>query len=226
MKPKEKERAISLREQGKTIKIIAEELKVSKGTVSVWVRHVKLTSKQAELIFEKNPLAKLGALRRKENAKIIRQKWQDEGKLQAKKQEWLHASGCMLYWGEGYKTKNTTGIANSDPNLLKLFIKFLKKYFGTTTQDIRITVNCYADSAEEIADKEAFWIDSLSLSKECLGKTQVNVAPKSSKGYYKNRVSNGTCKLIVKRSTKIVQHIFGAMQEYGQYEDQSLIDKK
>lgn len=36
----------------------------------------------------------------------------------------LHLAGCMLYWAEGAKSRNTIEFANSDPNMVRLFCRF------------------------------------------------------------------------------------------------------
>ena len=48
MKKIEKEEAISLREKGFSINDIARAVNVSKGTVSLWVRDIELTTKQRD----------------------------------------------------------------------------------------------------------------------------------------------------------------------------------
>ena len=47
-KYKEKIKAQELRERGRSIKEITKTLNVSKGSVSVWCRDIKLTKKQIE----------------------------------------------------------------------------------------------------------------------------------------------------------------------------------
>lgn len=45
-KSKEKNKALILRQNGESIKDIAKRLKISKSTVSLWCRDIKLTSEQ------------------------------------------------------------------------------------------------------------------------------------------------------------------------------------
>lgn len=47
----------------------------------------------------------------------------------AAERDWLHVAGCMLYWGEGNKGKNDLAITNSDPDLLRLFLRFLRECY-------------------------------------------------------------------------------------------------
>jgi len=47
------------------------------------------------------------------------------------KEERLFGLGIGLYWGEGNKAnKNIVKLGNSDPELLKVFIQFLVKFFN------------------------------------------------------------------------------------------------
>jgi transposase len=48
-KHKEKNLAMILRKEGKSIKEIAKFLNVSAGSVSIWVKQIKLTEKQKTL---------------------------------------------------------------------------------------------------------------------------------------------------------------------------------
>ena len=56
----------------------------------------------------------------------------------------LKVAGLMLYWGEGGKT-HTSGIdfANSDPSMIKVFLKFLRTIYQIDESRIRIYLYSY-----------------------------------------------------------------------------------
>jgi hypothetical protein len=123
----------------------------------------------------------------------------------------------MLYWAEGDKGRNGIAISNSDAEVLRFFASFLRAYFQVPNERMRIHCNLFADHLERQAEVEQFWLDVLELPRERLGKSIVNVFSKYSQKKRTNRLPYGTCKLAV-GSTQILQHIYGAIQEYGGFE--------
>ena len=65
----------------------------------------------------------------------------------------------------------------------------------------------------------ANWLKQLDLPRSCLRKPIINHLPTSSSGLRLNKLPYGVCTVGVKRSTWLVQHIFGAIQEYGAFEE-------
>ena len=123
MKIQEKEKSRLMRKQGKSIKEIAKELNVSKGSVSVWVRDIQLTQEQINLLKNKNFL--LGATKKREIYKDKRLKFQSYGSNRILANDKDFERVCLLYWAEGAKNKNSLKISNSDVNFMKFFIFWL-----------------------------------------------------------------------------------------------------
>ena len=69
----------------------------------------------------------------------------------------LLTAGVMLYWAEGakYKNKNTIDFANSNPEMISIFIKFLRDICGIQEKKLRIYLYCYAN--QDIRKLKAFW---------------------------------------------------------------------
>lgn len=124
----------------------------------------------------------------------------------------------MLYWGEGFKRRNVVGIANSDPNLLKLFLNFLYTCFDIEKKEVRVALYCYPDREYSLEDIKKYWLNYLSLTEENLSYThQINNRPISSVHKSKGRKLNyGVCRIVVCR-TDVIQKIFGAIQELGNF---------
>ena len=53
----------------------------------------------------------------------------------------LHQAGCMLYWAEGAKSRNSAKFANSDPPMMLLFRRFLTTALGVDRGEIRMSIN-------------------------------------------------------------------------------------
>lgn len=125
--------------------------------------------------------------------------------------------GCMLYWGEGSKSRHLAQISNSDVHLLRLFVRFLRAYFAVPDERIRVACHLFADHAARQREIEQYWLDALDLSSASLTKSQVNAYSRSSGRKRWNLLPHGTCRVTV-CSVDIVQHIYGAIQEYGGFD--------
>ena len=211
MKNIEKCKSQELRRQGKSVKFIARELKVSSGSVSRWVKDIELTEGQKSLL--KNNGANKGAEKTKENALLKRKSFQLEGRKLAKKKEPLHIAGCMLYWGEGGKRRNEVCLANSDPNLLKFFKSFLDFYFNLEDSDYTINCKLWTDKHSQ-SKIERYWLDFLELPESCLRSSTVNYQSRHSKNKRRGYLEYGCCTLNVCKS-QVIQSIYGSIQEYG-----------
>lgn len=215
-KPELRAEARRLRtEEGLSLREIVDRLGVSKSAASLWVRDVELTTEQRLVLEKRHSGYKGGHMGSRANRVKhleIRQGYQQEGRLKAKERDPLHIAGCMLYWGEGAKSRNDLQIANSDPDLLCFFIKFLRESLDVQDDDIIVRVHCYSGNDVSVEDIERYWLSALELPISCLRKSVINVQPKSSqqKG---RKLLYGVCHVSV-YSTRLLQHIYGAIQEY------------
>lgn len=123
----------------------------------------------------------------------------------------------MLYWAEGSRSRNSIQFANSDPALATLFVGFLRKYFALESDALRIECHLFADHIQRQQDIEQFWLDTLELPRSSLRKSTVNVYSKYSKKKRANKLPYGTVRICV-HSTRVVQSIYGSIQEYGGFE--------
>lgn len=119
-----------LRKQGKSVKEIALALKVSRSSVSLWVRDIELTEEQTQVLKDRQRLwgaQNSGAHVNRDKAQQRRAIAQETGRLKAKENNALHLAGCMLYWAEGAKSRNNVNFVNSDPNMSTLLFVFCGK---------------------------------------------------------------------------------------------------
>ena len=215
MKSEEREAARRLRqEQGLSVNEICKRLGVAKSSVSVWVRDIQLTAEQKaeleRLHYASRGQIEGGATNRK--FRNLRQQYQEEGRLKARERDPLHIAGCILYWGEGSKARNVLQLANSDPDLLQFYLQFLKQSLIVKNSQINLRIMCYTNNGLTQLDIENYWLQFLQIDIDRLRKTSVNMQPRSSqqKG---RKLLYGTCEISV-YSTRLIQHVFGAIQEY------------
>lgn len=223
-KPLEREKARGLRAQGWSYNRIARELRISPSSALHWTRDIELTPEQRALNLGKGTAAARELVMRRaqgwsRECRRRRAAHQEAGRRRARLREPLHCAGCMLYWAEGSKDKNQLAFANSDLAMIRFFAHFLRECFDVAGADMALNLNVYLGNGLSLADVERHWLDALQLPRECLRKHQVNHFPTSTSGRRVNKLPYGVCTLKVKRSTPIVQHIFGAIQEYAGFEE-------
>ena len=107
--------------------------------------------------------------------------------------------------------------------MLVLFRRFLTESLGVDPSEIRLTLNVYTDNGMSVAEIERYWLEWLELPESSLRKHQLDHMPTSSSGKARNRLPFGVCTMRV-NSTRIVQHIYGAIQEYAGFEEPRWLD--
>jgi transposase-like protein len=227
VKTREREEARMLRrDEGLPIKEIARRVGVSVSSVSVWVRDVELTAEQRRELLMLNPAYNRqlnGAAMNASRNRARRLAYQEEGRRLARLGEPLYLAGCMLYWAEGAKTRNQLRFSNSDPEMARFFVDFLKEYFDLDDAEIRLTCNLFADHVERQREIEQFWLDCLGLPHSSLCTSTVNTYSKYSQKKRQNKLPYGTCRIGVSR-TRVIQSIYGSIQEIGGFERDSWLE--
>lgn len=101
--------------------------------------------------------------------------------------EKLKVAGIMLYWGEGSKTNNCVKFANSDPEMIKTFLSFLRNICGISEKRMKALIHMYPDLNEKKLLE--FWSSVTKIPKINFYKSFVH---KGKKGTYKNKSLYGT----------------------------------
>jgi len=80
-------------------------------------------------------------------------------------EEKLKIAGIMLYWAEGAKIlkpgRGTIDLANSDPEMVKLFLKFLREICGIDEKRLRGYLYCYAN--QDIEEIKQYWTTTTNI---------------------------------------------------------------
>jgi hypothetical protein len=200
-KKKEKQLAVHMRNNGSTIPNIAQTLNISQGTASAWLRDIQVPPHILNKI--KKEATSQRSISRSKTCLQKRLQYRNSGKEAAQLKDPLHHAACMLYWAEGAKKINCCVFCNTDPDMLMLFNDFLEKYFPQHPKKLYIQHHNDSNS-KNVCD---FWTSLLGI---------YNVGPsiiKDESKNRKNRHNNGVCSIYV-NSTEVVQHIYGAINEY------------
>lgn len=225
VKTNEREAARRIRvAEGGSIKEIAERLSVSPSSVSLWVRDIELSAEQ-RLVLEQRGLGGrlIGAARNRERGQLRRRASQLEGRERAQARDPQHMAGCMLFWAEGSRARNTVCFTNSDPAMVRFFIDFLVEALDVSRDSVRININLFADHRARQSTIENFWLMRLDLPPGCLRSSTVNTYSRYSQKKRTNRLPYGTCRVVV-HSTHLVHNLYGAIQEYGGFDRPEWLD--
>lgn len=204
---KDREQALKLRLKGASYNEITSVLNIPKSTLSTWFAHLQLSSEAQEKLKLKAYLPSRDALirRNKRQTKdaILRAKTiRSLSRMQIRPltHDTLFMIGISLYWAEGYKlsakrqgrelTSHPVSLSNSDPVLIKIFIRFLKEICLVNESRIKAELRIY----EHLNEKQllCYWQEITGLPSENFHKTYYGVS-KSSQGKRPfNRLPNGT----------------------------------
>lgn len=230
MKPAERSQARVLRRDGWSHKRIAALLGVSPASVHAWTRDIQLTAEQIahNLRGPTGPQSPQVVARRAASCSATcrakRLAYQEEGRARARAGgDPLHLQGCMLYWAEGSKKRNVVAFTNSELPMVRMFLCFLRTCMSVQDARLRLALNVYTNNGLSIDDIEEHWLDGLALPRSVLRKHMLNHMPTSSSGQAKKRLIYGVCSLRL-GSTHVLQHIYGAIQEYGGFEEPRWLD--
>jgi hypothetical protein len=189
----------SLRRQGWTYGEIMEVLPVGKGTLSGWCREIRLTEDQINAMKARSPNKK-GIPRdtnRKRRAEIeaIRSEARSEAFQMLNNPDWL--AGVVLYWAEGGKRRNSFEMANTDPRVLRFFVRWIRTYLD---KGASFTFQMHLHEGNDEAAARLFWQQQTGLYEANFHRTFIK--PKGT-GHRKNHLPHGVCKVRVRRSSNM-----------------------
>jgi transposase len=187
MKTQEKKLAVEMRKQGKSMNDIVKELKVSKGSVSLWVRDVKLNREQRKALslrgFSIDAIEKrrINRLRNEHNKRML---IMEEAKKDIRKPSdyELKIIGAMLYLGEGGKTeRGSVRISNADPEVIKIMMKFFRRICMVKEEKFRGHIHIH--SHLNVKKAEEYWskISSIPTSQFYKTYTKPSISSKGKK---------------------------------------------
>ena len=211
-----REQSLRLRLQGHSYNEINRKIGVPKSTLSGWFSDLVLSQKaQARLNERKSIGTEVLIKRNKMQTHHARQRMyatqnkaaSEIGSLTKKE---LLLLGTALYWAEGYKrlrvingkerTHHTISFLNTDPEMIFLFIRFLREILSIPISSIRTRMRLYP----HINEKESlrYWMDVTKLPSDNFRKAifLISKASQSKRPY--NRLPHGTLQIEVADTQK------------------------
>lgn len=229
MKERLREGAINLRREGLSYSEILRKIPVAKSTLSLWLRSVELSKKQTQRLTEKKLLAiqKGGQSRKKwrlATTKSIKKQAYLEIKKKIKRIDardlWL--MGIMLYWAEGSKDKEyrpgqSVIFSNSDPLMIKVFLKWLYICLQIPVEDIQLSIYIHENHKHNIEKVKTFWSDATGFS---IGRfDKIYYKKHKVKVYRRNTEENyhGLLRIRIRKSSALNRRITGWIERICQY---------
>lgn len=106
-------------------------------------------------------------------------------------QEKLLIAGVMLYWAEGSKKNNNyVAFSNSDPDMIKLFLNFLREICGIQENRLHLLLHIYTDQDEK--ELKSFWSRATKIPLIQFNRTYIH---QGKIGNYKKKSQYGTVSL-------------------------------
>lgn len=189
-------KALSLRKEGKSYSQIKKELKISKSTLSRWLRSIPLTKNQLVNLRDRNQerIEKFILTMRLKKEKRLDQYYQHEkSRILPLSTKEIYLSGIFLYWGEGNKTsRSSISVSNTDPEVLKFTIFWMIKSLKIKKEKIKIYLHLYSDM--NVKQEINYWSDQLNINLKYFSKPYIKKTRKifiNQKGF-----GHGTCTVV------------------------------
>ena len=201
MRVKERKLARQLRQRGLSLRSIAQKIHCAKSTVSVWIRDIPLTNGQIKKLKTSQDKGRAKAANHPNSPKL---KWQAirtaisaraEKEVPSKVSVAGFTAVCAaLYWAEGYKQSKTLFVfANSDPDMIRMMMRFLIDVCKVPRNKLRGRVNIYPTL--DIKTAECYWSKISGIPEKQFHKPLVAVSRASK--HKRKTLPYGTFRIII-----------------------------
>lgn len=191
-----KNKAIEYRKLGYSYGMISEILGLSKSTLSDWLREIPFTPNQEVLSRIKSAQIKSALYKheqRMHDIQCARKIAKSEvGELTKRD---LMMLGIGIYLGEGAKLNENIRIINSDPQIIRLAIKWFKGICGLSIKNFVPSVHLYPDN--DVNETIDYWSSITGIPLNQFGKTQIDLRQNKSQKK-RNKLPYGTLHLQIK----------------------------
>ncbi len=183
--------AIFYRKKGKSYNEINQILNISKSTLSLWLKDLplsKIIKKQniskAKIKWSKN-ISHYNKIRSKKYKKELQKLLKNYSeKVPSFNKNNLFWIGLSLFWAEGgKKEKWNVRFVNSDPDMIKIILKFFRKICNVKDNKIRLRVYLYSDMDEEKTIN--YWLKITGIQRKQFWKSQIQKSKIENNKYHK-----------------------------------------
>lgn len=199
---------------GKSYNEIAKSLDIGKSSLSYWLRDLELSGEAKRILGAKSNYAKekFQDYNRQKHEFVVKENKEIRERFSKKvkmlKNYELLLLGAALYWGEGQKRHEGKRVSphvaftNSDPDMIKFFLRFAREILKIPEEKIKALIHIYPDTIKENAMQ--FWLDTTGIPKTNFS-TTVQVSRASQGKRSKNLLPHGTLTLRVSSRKKFFE---------------------
>ncbi len=210
-KSEERNLALRLRKQGKSLSEISQIVGACKSTVSLWCRDIELTKTQLKKLEKKRNLAAYKGARFQYQQRLNRiKKASSEGKDRLNKlsKQELLVTGLGLYWGEGSKKTRQVRVSNADPEVIKFMLRWFRELWDIRDDrfTLRIAINQIHNN--RLLEIERYWLRETGLKRKNLANSTL-IKVKNKKNYSDFPKYYGTARLEVRQPAELYYKIMG-----------------
>ncbi len=187
----------TFRRHGFSIPEISRKLLIPKSTVFRYIQGVAIAPEYYQRWQDRRNASKIISLRNWQ----IAEKNAKEMLPRITKRE-MAIMGAMLYWGEG--SKGDFSFSNTDPQMIRFFLKILRSAFGIKDSEIKVSLRIYEDLDRKKCLK--FWSKTTRIKLDST--TSINVL----KGSKKGKLKYGMCRIRVRKSGLLLKQILSIIK--------------
>ena len=186
----EKNRAITLRKEGKSYSQIQNTLHIAKSTLSYWLRDITLSNEAQRKIASRTSVTSTKALieRNKDQTAVAVERStriREEAKEEVCRfiDDSLFVAGVSLYWAEGYK-RGASGskwkcvdFTNADPEMVRMMMNFFRKF--CSVEESRFKVQLIAHPNVDMQVSVGYWSELTGIPESQFIKTCTSLSVRS-----------------------------------------------
>ncbi len=209
---KDREKALELRKEGMSYSQIKKILKVSKSTLSLWLRDYPLSKQRIRELRDWNE-QKIEKYRETMRRKREKRLWAvykiQKGLILPLNKRELFFAGLFLYWGEGAKnSRDSLSISNSNPSVIKFFIYWLNKILGVPKKKMRAYLQIYNDM--NMNNELGYWSKMLQIPLTQFSRPYIKKTS-STRINHKGGFGHGTCNLRI-NNVSLAEKVFMSLK--------------
>ena len=221
-----RELAIKLRLSGKSYTQIGREIGVAKSTLSSWLAALEISDGARERINARGRTKAIEALVKRNRQQTVLAKGravrlQNDfskriGNLSRRD---VLLIGLALYWAEGHKrlivkdgkkrTYHPIALTNSDPGIVKIFIRFLSEILDVKPRDIKAELRLFEHQDAERAIH--FWSNVTGIPRENFRKPYygISISSRGKRPYH--RLEHGIIRIVLAK-TELFHKVLGGIE--------------
>ena len=211
------QKALALRKQEMSYSQIKDILRVSKSTLSFWLKNYPLSRERINELRGRSErrIEKFRETMRQKKEERLQGFYKEQKKIifPLSKKE-LYLAGLFLYLGEGSRSKEAMlSVSNTDPSVIKFFMTWLTKNLNIPKNKLKIHLHLYKDM--DILREIKFWSNFLNIPTSQFNKPYIKKTTTKNINH-KGGFGHGTCNISV-GNARLTERILMGLKTISDY---------